>query len=100
MTTRIKEMTTTTNKKFTVIKGYDANYGTFYGTIKVEDIDEKGNVKKELNGIEMLIAKTLDEAMSKREDDEVIKAEIEMYMKKNNCSYGVALIQVYSKLYN
>ena len=64
------------NEEFYLIK--DSHEGkTYYGTINYKDVDENGKLKRQLNGFQMCIADTVEEALARRERDIKTSKEIE-----------------------
>ena len=61
------------NREFVLIKdkSTDCNGETYeyYGTIPYEEINEQGRLKRLLNGFDMCIADTANEAIVRREND-------------------------------
>lgn len=69
------------DKKFVLVQDQNeklkgiANYqdGIYYGTIPYAEIDEHGKMKRPLNGFEMCIQNTINEAIKQRLIQEKIK---------------------------
>ena len=72
------------NEAFVLIKDEktDCNgeHYEFYGTIPYAELDEKGYMKRALNGFDMCIADTANEALARRKDDIKTDRAIKEYM--------------------
>jgi len=65
-------------KRFVLISDiHPINKSTYYGTISYDDIDENGILKRRLDGFDMCIGESIDEAISNREDE--IKFKVNHY---------------------
>lgn len=67
MKTIIKKLTLV-GERFALVQNPGWGKGHQYGTIPYSEIDENGNLKRELNGFEMCVAATSKEAIESRED--------------------------------
>lgn len=56
------------NEKFYLISDFDKDGNKYYGTIPYTEV-ENGRMKRALNGFEIAIAKTIGEALERREND-------------------------------
>lgn len=53
-------------REYVVIKSKDKQYGEYYASIPYDNIDERGALTVQMNGIEMCIGHTLAEALESR----------------------------------
>ena len=53
---------------FALVQNPSWGKGHQYGTIPYSEVDENGRLKRVLNGFEMCVAATLEEAIERRED--------------------------------
>lgn len=54
------------NEEFVLISDTDKTYGDFYGTIPYTELDDEGKMKRELNGLEMCVGRTIANALQRR----------------------------------
>ena len=56
------------NEEFVLVKFTDVNNREWFGTIPYTELNEKGQMKRPLNGFEMCIAETIAQALDRRID--------------------------------
>lgn len=72
MKTIIKKLTLV-GERFALVQNPGWGKGHQYGTIPYSEIDENGNLKRELNGFEMCVAATSKEAIESRRDSLLVR---------------------------
>ena len=66
------------DKSFVLVR--EPNWGELkYGTIPYDEFDETGRLKRPLNGFEMCIARSIGEAIEKRE----LQIDVEKWMEEH-----------------
>lgn len=72
MKTIIKKLTLV-GERFALVQETKWGKDHQYGTIPYSEIDENGNLKRELNGFEMCVAATSKEAIESRRDSLLVR---------------------------
>lgn len=74
-------------KEFVLIQDQNENFvrvasnqsKIYYGTIPYSELDEQGKLKRQLNGFDMCIGGTIDEALRRR----LVNLKMQQYMNEN-----------------
>lgn len=82
------------NQEFVLIKDISPKGEVYYGTIPFTEIDERGHLKRVLNGFDMEISfNSISEALDNRRRSVVIKRLMEPFLSK-----GMDITEVFEEL--